>query len=533
MFCEKCGRKEKEKSTFDCIEEKLLNVEIKNIQKKRKLFYWWIRYCTLLFVVSFSIFLITGCSEENKNETEVIEKLRSITRLENDEECYVFSNNVEDTEALEWELRYTEENEAVRFEEKAIVESIDNYFGEECVEKDGFVYDLSENEVRIYLETEVQEGILTIINYIIDEDETTVMIDGKRYSAADNIVDIMEEKNLVNIMKDDIDKFKQQLEKNSISFEEILDLKYEDIVKYIKNKKEEIPVFEENEETNREEKAAKEKKKAEEEEKAAKEKNNTENVKIQEIDLSQYTDSFVYPLVGDGWQYVRDNNIEIFNFLERKRVLEFTSQENLEAISEQKVYVEENTGFFSDIPSYKRTLDETEFIYIGGLNGENMPEGLGILMEFDDYNQMAWVKYAGYFKEGTFDGYGMKSESINGYLDGIGFYEGYFKKGVKCGEGIEMNQLLETPDKYYLVVGEFADDMWNGMIKEYKGGKLLYEGEAKYGGYYGKGTQYHYETGKIIYQGEFKNSEYNGQGTLYDENGNIKYQGKFENGDIG
>ena len=87
-------------------------------------------------------------------------------------------------------------------------------------------------------------------------------------------------------MKDDIDKFKQQLEKNSISFEEILDLKYEDIVKYIKNKKEEIPVFEENEETNREEKAAKEKKKAEEEEKAAKEKNNTENVKIQEIDLS-------------------------------------------------------------------------------------------------------------------------------------------------------------------------------------------------------------------------------------------------------
>lgn len=253
MFCEKCGRKEKEMSTFDCIEEKLLDVEIKNIQKKRKLFYWWIRYCTLLFVVSFSFFLITGCSDENKNETEVIEKLRSITRLENDEECYVFSNNVEDTEALEWELRYTEENEAVRFEEKAIVESIDNYFGEECVEKGGFVYDLSENEVRIYLETEVQGGILTIINYIIDEDETTVMIDGKRYSAADNIVDIMEEKNLVNIMKDDIDKFRQQLEKNSISFGEILDLKYEDIVKYIKNKNEEIPVFEENEETNREE----------------------------------------------------------------------------------------------------------------------------------------------------------------------------------------------------------------------------------------------------------------------------------------
>ena len=163
--------------------------------------------------------------------------------------------------------------------------------------------------------------------------------------------------------------------------------------------------------------------------------------KQQELDLNQYADSLVYMLAGDGWQYAKDNKIEMLDFADRKSVLEFTTQNNIDAMSGQQVYVEESTGWFSDTPSYKRTLEETGYYYIGGLNGEQMPDGLGMLLENDVYNQTMSMKYVGYFKNGTFDGYGIRPESmLEGYLEGIVFYEGYFKEG----ENAEMEWRL-TP----------------------------------------------------------------------------------------
>ncbi len=256
--------------------------------------------------------------------------------------------------------------------------------------------------------------------------------------------------------------------------------------------------------------------------------------KQQELDLNQYADSLVYMLAGEGWQYAKDNKIEMFDFADRKSVLEFTTQNNIDAMSGQQVYVEESTGWFSDAPSYKRTLEETGYHYIGQLNGEQMPDGLGMLLEYDVYNQTMSMKYVGYFKNGTFDGYGIRSGGVfEGYLESIEFYEGYFKEGVKCGDGMAFNTMIDAPDKYSIIVGEYDNDIENGYVKQYKGGKLLYEGEMKDGKYHGSGTLYDNNTGRIIYDGEFKYNEYDGQGTLYDENGDVVYQGKFEGGDIG
>ena len=105
-------------------------------------------------------------------------------------------------------------------------------------------------------------------------------------------------------------------------------------------------------------------------------------------------------------------------------------------MKENMINVEESTGVFSDVPSYKRTVEETGDYYVGSVNADNEPEGLGLLLKYNENYDMVGLKYVGYFKEGKFDGYGLKSEALDEafgygseYLEGIGFYEGYFKEG--------------------------------------------------------------------------------------------------------
>lgn len=259
----------------------------------------------------------------------------------------------------------------------------------------------------------------------------------------------------------------------------------------------------------------------------------------QEVDINQYTDSLVYTFAGDAWKYAESNNIDMFNFVERKNILEFTTESSMSALDGNLINVEESMGLFSDAPSYKRTLEDTEYYYVGAVNQDSEPEGLGMLLNYDWSTDTFGLKYVGYFKGGMFDGYGLKSEAVDEmlgygseYLDGIGFYEGYFKEGKKCGKGMEFNRMLDAPDKFYVAVGDYADDVWNGEIKEYHSGNLAYVGETKDGVYDGKGVKYNYQTGQVMYEGNFKNGTYDGKGTLYDENGDVVYEGEFQAGDI-
>lgn len=219
MFSRKCGKK------------------IKSITKT---FYKKGYFGAVIILVGCVVFSGVGCSSKSETEMEVIEKLREITTLKKEEDIYVFEND----SSLKWKLRYTEGNEAVRFEEKAIEECFNKVFGEGCLEREEFTYDLSENAARIYLDTEVEEGNLSIINYDIDKDEITVMIDGERYSASDSIEEVMEENNLLEVMEKDIDKFKSQLEENDISIEALMDLQFEDIRDYLEEKDEKVPAVE-------------------------------------------------------------------------------------------------------------------------------------------------------------------------------------------------------------------------------------------------------------------------------------------------
>ena len=87
--------------------------------------------------------------------------------------------------------------------------------------------------------------------------------------------------------------------------------------------------------------------------------------------------------------------------------------------------------------------------------------------------------------------------------------------------------------------------------KEYRNGRLEYEGEyLYYNKYNGKGydkngnisyeirngfgivKEYYYDTEKIYFEGEYKDGIRNGNGKTFYDNGKIKYEAEFLNGKI-
>lgn len=253
--------------------------------------------------------------------------------------------------------------------------------------------------------------------------------------------------------------------------------------------------------------------------------------------------------------YCKKYGIKLHEFKDRNKILK-----SLEKLNSDKnmSYLEMDSHLFSK-DNYKITNSETNIIYCGEIK-DNKPHGIGAIYQVIDGQN--FIKYAGNFKKGEFQGYGMlfniptdeeyyysttiyedKEDAIKrtNFLT----FEGNFKDGQPNGEGnyyeycdlqTEMYMVQDGYDKskdINIYIGDFEvnEDGLTGKGKMYSNGYLLYDGEYKESNFDGKGTLYFENSQQVQYEGKFKNGEYNGKGTLYDEDGNKVYSGKWNMGD--
>ncbi len=272
------------------------------------------------------------------------------------------------------------------------------------------------------------------------------------------------------------------------------------------------------------------------------------------------------------WEYpetLKKERDEIFEVFEEFENEGFTHYNDLTS-------VKYSWGKFKKI--LKKDTDGIIFEYYGALK-DNCPNGKGILLS------AGYPVFAGNFKKGKLDGYGMVIDIRYGIIaegtecklsvdkfrvsgEGILYQVGedgtprskWERKIKEQLENIDINigadSSLATVENEKFVVkpavlyeGELKDNKKYGEGKIYYDifqslengeivqtndscyGHLRYDGEFKDDTYNGKGILYFYD-GTTCYNGQFKKGKYNGKGCLYDEAGNIIYEGKFKNGDI-
>ena len=130
-----------------------------------------------------------------------------------------------------WEIKYVEDNEFVSFYDADAGYYVASALGGSDIENDGtFTYDFSDNDFRIYLDYETPSGELTIINYSVDDDEFTLMIDGERRNPTKEFDQKLRENGLIeDIFNDDLDKFEQNLQENGLSLGDVSSVSYDDV----------------------------------------------------------------------------------------------------------------------------------------------------------------------------------------------------------------------------------------------------------------------------------------------------------------
>ena len=177
---------------------------------------------------------MTACGNDSKSK-DTVEKLQKFTVTEKDEKKYLFNYNEE------WTLTYNGETDVkfVAIKDEAVTECFESAFGEgyypdNAVSKGGFIYDLEQDAIRIYVDLEIEEGNLQYITYDMGKEKFILTVDLKnKYEPSEEFLDWIEECNLDSIMKKDIQELKDQLEENGITFNAVTTLKYDDIDKYI------------------------------------------------------------------------------------------------------------------------------------------------------------------------------------------------------------------------------------------------------------------------------------------------------------
>lgn len=325
---------------------------------------------------------------------------------------------------------------------------------------------------------------------------------------------------------------------------------------------------------------------------------NTEETKEQSM-VENDNNSLIYSIMEIPLEKSKQYGVKLFEFEERKEVLNFLNTQNANEIFNNTISVKANldstvlnNGEVAYRTNYKKTVDETEFLYYGEVNENSEPTGMGIILEkipVENNDPLIFVTYVGNFKNGFYDGYGISFEYPEMFavfddevyiknqtlFNGRIISEGYFSQGLYNGNinyfecdinnaiwGLEdpMDDLTLDDLIYNIKVATYENDILNGKYTEYIYGELAftgevengipngegkkyqtysqnhfleYEGNFENGVYSGYGKQYSTTTGKLIYEGYFKDGVYNGKGILYDENtGEIKHEGEFYNGDI-
>lgn len=261
--------------------------------------------------------------------------------------------------------------------------------------------------------------------------------------------------------------------------------------------------------------------------------------------------------------YARENNISVIRFPEQEKelfrwlseihtdgcYLDFTAKNT-------EIHIGLNEGYF-------RKINTTgNYYYIGEMHG-NKPHGIGILYSRSSYTPGTidfdgeWfnIAYVGWFKNGSFDGFGMLYnetqyldylddnllkvyENIYSEFGNMVSYFGMFSNGVRSGLGnhfyeLSINNIDEKDGtfeyRFYNVnIGEFSNDALNGRGKSHYDGFLYYEGDFKNGIIHGSGKLYYFLSEILQYEGEFDLGYKNGTGIAYSEDGEVIHNGEWE-----
>ena len=249
---------------------------------------------------------------------------------------------------------------------------------------------------------------------------------------------------------------------------------------------------------------------------------------------------------------------------------EFWSKKDELEANNDPVSVKLNSKVFS-ADYYSLTSERSNYVYVGDME-DNRPSGFGVLsLLFEDEGCYRPI-YCGNFKDGRFDGTGIKlqdydvnliysvnnviemgmlpTNDVNDYVESIS-YIGNFSKGNQNGFGMSIKYpdldaylnflpggTSELADLYLVNSGIELNigTNKNGELQGddcyiYSNKYLLYEGDMKAGKMNGDGVEYYSNSDQIKYEGHFRKGIFDGKGVMYDENGKIIYDGKWKNGD--
>lgn len=201
--------------------------------------------------------LFTGCSGNTETkeagETDAaVEKLMTFTNYIVGEDKCAFQYLESNDSAEKWQVHYFSDNRIiVTIKDEKVVECCEKIFGEDsfsedAISADGFTYDLLNQEARVYVDSDMADGHLTLYNYKLGDDKGTVHVDGEEYDASDDLDKLMRENGYVELVKSDIASFESDLAEHKLSIDDIEKLDYKSLVSEYKNSK---ILFEETKET--------------------------------------------------------------------------------------------------------------------------------------------------------------------------------------------------------------------------------------------------------------------------------------------
>ena len=230
-FCQNCGKNVKseeneminnqkmEGSSYDYANN-ITTKGQKTKSKKKRIF-----IIVIAVVVVLGTFVAVRLMKANKEAQNTINTLCQFTDEIKSDDSYSFNYK------HMWEITYVEDNEFVSFYDADAGDYVASALGGSDIENDGtFTYDFSDNDFRIYLDYETPSGELTIINYSVDDDEFTLMIDGERRNPTKEFDQKLRENGLIeDIFYDNLDKFEQSLQEKGLLLGDVSSVSYDDV----------------------------------------------------------------------------------------------------------------------------------------------------------------------------------------------------------------------------------------------------------------------------------------------------------------
>ena len=223
-FCPNCGKNVKseeneminnqkmEGSSYDYANN-ITTKGQKTKSKKKRIF-----IIVIAVVVVLGTFVAVRLMKANKEAQNTINTLCQFTDEIKSDDSYSFNYK------HMWEITYVEDNEFVSFYDADAGDYVASALGGSDIENDGTF------DFRIYLDYETPSGELTIINYSVDDDEFTLMIDGERRNPTKEFDQKLRENGLIeDIFYDNLDKFEQSLQEKGLLLGDVSSVSYDDV----------------------------------------------------------------------------------------------------------------------------------------------------------------------------------------------------------------------------------------------------------------------------------------------------------------